>query len=294
MARVDIETMAEGLPGEWSIAYGSIGEGGITRLKELGSKGRFPLASVSKLFTALAAHVAIEEGTLDAKVPILANSASVYDLLSHASGVPFAFSRPQYFDFEEITLESQPASRRIYSNVGYELLADLIGRHSEMSFREYLFEAVAEPLGARGLELDPDLYGASGPTGAAAGIVASISDLVALVSGFVLPGILSSETLNLIRDPYHPELDGMVPGFGFMRPCPWGLGPEIKGEKAPHWTGGRNSKGTFGHFGQSGASFWIDLENNCFLATLSSVAFGDWAKHLWPLLADAVVAEAHS
>ncbi|NNN13285.1 MAG: beta-lactamase family protein [Acidimicrobiaceae bacterium] len=294
MVPVDIANLAEGFPGEWAIAYGSIGEGGITRLKELGSKGLFPLASVSKLFTALAAHVAIEEGTLDAKEPVLANSASVYDLLSHASGLPFAFPRPGDFAFEGITSESRPASRRIYSNVGYELLADLIGRNSEMSFRNYLFEAVAEPLGANGLELDPGLYDASGPTGAAAGIVASISDLVALVNGFVSPGILSLDTLRLIRDPHHPELDGMLPGFGFMRPCPWGLGPELKGEKAPHWTGGRNSKGTFGHFGQSGASFWIDLENRCFLATLSSVAFGDWAKDLWPSLSDAVVEEANS
>ncbi len=294
MVPVDIETMAKGFPGEWAIAYGSIGEGGITRLKELGSKGRFPLASVSKLFSALAAHVAIEEGTLDAEEPVLPNSASVYDLLSHASGLPFAFPRPGDFTFGGITSESQPASRRIYSNVGYELLADLIGRHSEMSFRDYLFQAVAEPLGAGGLELDLELYGASGPTGAAAGIVASISDLVALVNGFVLPGILSSDTLSFIRDPYHPGLDGMVPGFGFMRPCPWGLGPEVKGEKTPHWTGRRNSKGTFGHFGQSGASFWIDLENRCFLATLSSVAFGGWAKDLWPLLSDAVVIETNA
>ncbi len=285
----NIEDLARGFPGSWAIAYGTFAEGDITELVELGSKDSFPLASVSKLFTALAVHVAIEEGTLDAKAPMLSNSASIYDLLSHSSGLPFGFPEKGDFAFEEIQLDPSPARRRVYSNVGYEALADHLAKESGMTFSDYLFEAVADPLGAKGLELDPGLYSSSGPTGAAAGLVAKVSDLVALVKGFISSGILSQETLMLIREPYHPDLAGLVPGFGFMRPCPWGLGPEVKGEKFPHWTGAANSGHTFGHFGQSGSSLWIDPENGCFLATLSSVAFGDWAKNLWPTLSDAVV-----
>ena len=37
-----------------------------------------------------------------------------------------------------------------------------------------------------------------------------------------------------------PELAGIVPGVGRFDPCPWGLGFEIRGDKAPHWTGTAN------------------------------------------------------
>ena len=52
-----------------------------------------------------------------------------------------------------------------------------------------------------------------------------------------------------------PGLRGVLPGFGLQDPNDWGLGLEIRGRKAPHWTGARNSprdrSGTSGAAGRS-------------------------------------------
>ncbi len=87
-------------------------------------------------------------------------------------------------------------------------------------------------------------------------------------------------------------LDGVLPGFGRQGPCDWGLGPEIRGHKSPHWTGARNSPATFGHFGQSGSFLWVDPHAGLALAGLSGTSFGPWAKAAWPPLSDAVLRAA--
>jgi beta-lactamase class C len=40
--------------------------------------------------------------------------------------------------------------------------------------------------------------------------------------------------------------------------CPWGLGPELKGSKLPHWSPASASPASFGHAGASGALAWAD------------------------------------
>ncbi len=69
----------------------------------------------------------------------------------------------------------------------------------------------------------------------------------------------------------------------------WGLGFEIRDGKAPHWTGSRNSPGTFGHFGQSGSFLWVDPEAGVACASLADRDFGDWAKQAWSRLSDDVL-----
>ncbi len=78
--------------------------------------------------------------------------------------------------------------------------------------------------------------------------------------------------------------------FGPQRPNAWGLGPEIRGTKSPHWTGSANSPETFGHFGQSGTFLWVDPEVRTALVVLTDELFGPWATTAWPELADAVLA----
>jgi CubicO group peptidase (beta-lactamase class C family) len=87
---------------------------------------RFPLASVTKLVTALAVLVAVEEGTVALeqdvapllRVPSLA-PLHVAQLLSHASGIgPDTPAR-------RLVGEDQ---RRIYSNAGYEMAAAAVVR----------------------------------------------------------------------------------------------------------------------------------------------------------------------
>ncbi len=87
-----------------------------------------------------------------------------------------------------------------------------------------------------------------------------------------------------------PGLRGVLPGFGLQDPNDWGLGFEIRGAKTPHWTGARNSPGTFGHFGATGTFLWLDPAAGIALACLTDRPFGSWAGEAWPALSDAVLA----
>jgi CubicO group peptidase (beta-lactamase class C family) len=88
-----------------------------------------------------------------------------------------------------------------------------------------------------------------------------------------------------------PGLDGVLPDYGRFSPLDWGLGVEIKGAKAGHWSGGRTSPRTFGHFGGSGTFLWIDPDPGVACAALTTREFGEWAKEAWPRLSDAVIDE---
>jgi CubicO group peptidase (beta-lactamase class C family) len=55
--------------------------------------------------------------------------------------------------------------------------------------------------------------------------------------------------------------------------------------------GKRTSSRTFGHFGGSGTFLWVDPEPGIACVALTTREFGDWAKDVWPRLADAVLGE---
>src|SRR3989442_13636502 len=86
----------------------------------------FRWASVTKLVTALAALVAAEEGVIDLDEPAGPQGSTGRHLLPHASGLPFEAGAPT----------GQPGRRRIYSNVGFEALADPIPQPAEVSFAD--------------------------------------------------------------------------------------------------------------------------------------------------------------
>src|SRR5207244_12414406 len=79
-------------------------------------------ASVTKRVTAMAALGAAEEGTIDLDEPAGPEGSTVRHLLAHASGLPFEPGAPT----------SRPERRRIYSNVGFELLAEHIAAAAGM------------------------------------------------------------------------------------------------------------------------------------------------------------------
>jgi CubicO group peptidase (beta-lactamase class C family) len=228
--------------------------------------------SVTKLATALAVLVAAEEGILDLDDPAGREGATVRHLLAHASGLPLDAGPPI----------AKPGTRRIYSNAGFEALAEVVAARAEMPFGTYLGAAVLEPAG-----IEAELRGS-----AAAGLVGTIGGLAALASELLAPRVIAAETLAEATAVAFPGLDGVLPGYGRMEPNDWGLGFELRDAKRPHWTGDRNSPRTFGHFGQSGSFLWVDPELGLACACLTDTRFGDWAKEVWPPLADAIVAEA--
>src|ERR1019366_4711709 len=127
--------------------------------------------------------------------------------------------------------------RRIYSNIGYELLADMVSQRSGMAFTDYLRTGVVLPLEMTGTELPPGSSAASGARG-------PLTDLLSLAGEFLAPRLVSPSTLTTATSVGFPGLAGVLPGFGRFDPCDWGLGFEIRGSKAPHWTGTRNSPAT--------------------------------------------------
>jgi len=236
----------------------------------------FPWASVTKPATALAVLVAVEEGSLSLDQPAGPPGSTVRHLLAHTSGL----------GPEGGTTLAPPGDRRIYSNAGYRVLADLLAHRTGLRFGEYLAQGVLAPLGMSGTNLAPDAPG--GP--AAAGLVGPLVDLVALTGEWARPTLVSSETHRTAVSVQYPATGGVLPGFQRFDPCPWGLGVEIRGTKQPHWTGTANSPATFGHFGRSGAFLWVDPEAGVACAGLSSRPFGPWAAQAWPALADSVLA----
>ena len=242
-------------------------------LATVGPKSQaLPWASVTKLLTATAALVAVEEGTIELDQPAGPPGSTVRHLLAHASGLPL--------DGDEGRVP--PATRRIYSNVGIELVAESVGRGAGMPFKQYLIEGVLVPLGMKDTRLGGSpAWGAYGP----------LSDLMALAGELLAPKLISPETLALATRVAFPNLDGVLPGYGMQRPNDWGLGFELRDGKSPHWTGAANSLATFGHFGQTGSFLWVDPVANLACASLADRDFGAWAIRAWPALADAVVAE---
>jgi CubicO group peptidase (beta-lactamase class C family) len=232
----------------------------------------FPWASVTKLLTGLTLLVALEEGTVDLDEPAGPPGATLRHLLSHASGLPVDGSEPI----------AKPGSRRIYSNTGIELAAQLLATRAEMPFADYFAHAVADPLGLRGR------LGGS-PAHAYRGL---LGDLLALGRELLAPTLVAAETLAEATAVQFPGLDGILPGLGRMEPNDWGLTFEIRDAKSPHWTGSRNSPATFGHFGASGTFLWVDPDAGLACGVLTGRPFGDWAKEAWPTLSDAVLGEA--
>jgi CubicO group peptidase (beta-lactamase class C family) len=228
------------------------------------------LASVSKPVAALAVLVAAEEGVVDLDEPAGPPGSTVRHLLAHASGLPFEGGEPI----------APPGRRRIYSNEGFRVLAAHLQARAEMPFADYVRAAVSEPLA---IGLDP-----SGDP--AAGMHASLDDVLVVVRDFLRPTLIAEETLDELRAVQFPGLSGVLPDYGRFDPLDWGLGVQLPTPE-PTWMGTRVSRRTFGHFGGSGTFFWVDPEARIACAALTDREFGDWAKEAWPALADAVVEE---
>jgi CubicO group peptidase (beta-lactamase class C family) len=266
---VDALRQVEAWPAQ-TVAVGVLRGGG--EVATLGPRGHvFRWASVTKPATALAALVAAEEGILDLDQPAGPPGSTVRHLLAHASGLPFDGDKPI----------AQPGQRRIYSNTGFEVLAETVGAAAEMPFGKYLTAAVLRPLETRA-----ELRGSP-----AAGLYGSLDDLLRLGAELQRPRLVAPETLAEATSVQFPGLVGVLPDVGRMDPNDWGLGFELRDSKEPHWTGSRNSPRTFGHFGGSGTFLWVDPEADLALACLSDLDFGPWALEAWPQLSDAVLAE---
>lgn len=238
----------------------------------------YRLASVTKPLVARAAQIAVEEGVVDLDTSAGPPGATLRHLLAHASGLAM----------NSADLQARPGTRRIYSNFGFAVLAELIEAESGIEFGRYLREAVFDPLGMANTRLD------NGAAAAGFGAVSTVADLADFAADLLRPRTVSPDMHAEATSVQFPGLTGVLPGFGPQRPNDWGLGFEIRDGKSPHWTGSGNSPRTYGHFGQSGTFLWVDPDHNLALVVLTDRDFDDWAKPLWPAVSDRVLAEFKS
>lgn len=246
----------------------------------------FRLASLTKTITGLTALIACEEGSLslDNVVDPAMCSASIHErttlrhLLAHASGLPFDGSSPI----------NALGRRRIYSNTGIEMVAELIAASTGIAFDDYLNEAVIEPLGMTSTELRGS---------PAFDMWSTIGDMALLLAEYLQPSLISPETHTDFITEQFAGIGGTIPGLGRFDPCPWGLGVELRGAKDPHWTGRQNAPSTFGHFGGAGTMMWVDPSIRTGLVALTDRPFDEWSEQaipLWSGLSDATIEEIHA
>lgn len=257
-------------PGSPAYAVVRLRGGEVLRVGASGDlEERRPWASVSKMAVALAVGVEVDWGLHDYGETVGPQGATLANLLSHSSGL----------GLEEGDRVVPIATRRVYSNCGVDrAVAAVVGPGSPAA---WLDDRVFRPLGmaTTALEGRP-----------AADVVGSTEDLARLAVAWLRPDAIARPTRERIIRPYLPDLAGIVPGFGRFSPCPWGLGPEVRGSKE-HWMGDWPPS-SFGHFGQSGALLLANADEGIAVAATSSEAFGPWAVDLWPRWTSAVRAWA--
>jgi len=216
-------------------------------------------ASVSKMAVAMAFGVESDWDLHSYSQIVGPRGANIANLLSHSSGL----------GLEEGDADVPVGTKRVYSNYGIDYVVQAI--MDGVTPASWLDYRVFSGLGMTSTSL------VGRPS---SGVNGSTNDLVTFAEAWLRPDGISKETRDQIIRPYMPALDGIVPGFGRFSPCPWGLGPEVRGEKE-HWMGDW-PRASFGHFGQSGALMLLNVDEGIGVVATSTEPFGPWAVKLWP------------
>jgi CubicO group peptidase (beta-lactamase class C family) len=132
----------------------------------------FWIGSITKQFTAMAILELQERGKLSIHDPVCKyvpecpkdwGAITIYNLLTHTSGIPNFTSFPNYLKFstqpttssqllalfENKPLDFKPGAKFSYSNSGYEVLGYIIQRASGETYREFLEKNIFAPLGLK-------------------------------------------------------------------------------------------------------------------------------------------------
>jgi len=259
----------------WKVAHASaavVSPSGI--VETYGEQGReFRLASVTKLLSAAAIMLGVEEGAVGLDDAAGPPGATLRHLLAHAAGYGFE---------SDAGVIAKVGTRRIYSNRGIEVAAEHLERSVSMPFAEYLQEGILEPLGMTRTRL---------PGSAAFAGFSTTEDLARFAAELLTPQLLAPDTVRDMTSVHFPGLSGVLPGHGRFDPLDWGLGFEHSFSRPGHWGGSRVSPETSGHFGAAGTFLWVDPTARVACICLADRDFGEWARKEWPALCDAVIVE---
>jgi CubicO group peptidase (beta-lactamase class C family) len=136
---------------------------------------KFPIASMTKQFTAACILLLEERGKLNVNDPIKKympdappawDKVTIYNLLTHTSGIPnsfhgLGFREPKTPEqlvgyFRDAPLQFEPGTAAKYSNAGYFLLGYLIEKISGQSYQDFVQENIFKPLGMNDSGYDPN------------------------------------------------------------------------------------------------------------------------------------------
>ena len=201
----------------------------------------FRWASVTKLATALATLVAVEEGVVDLDEPAGPEGSTVRHLLAHASGLPFDAGPPIS------AVRPTGGSTRTRASTRSPRTSRARPRCRS---RDYLAEAVFRPLGMdaelRGDAAGADVHGTLARRGRARRASCSRRR--------------SSQPRRSPRRPpsRSPASTACCPTTAASTRWTGASASSCKDDKAAHWSGTLTSPRTFGHFGGSGTFLWVD------------------------------------
>ncbi|NLW14023.1 MAG: beta-lactamase family protein [Trueperella sp.] len=226
--------------------------------------------SVTKPIAAWGILVAIEQGKFELDTPAGPDGSTFRHLLSHASGLP-----P-----EEGDPIAKPGRRRIYSNYGFDVMADEAEKYLDVSIQDWIQSEVLDPLGMNSVRIVGTI--AHSGTGCA-------RCLVPFGREVLKPTLISRELAEKAFQSQFAGIPGVTPGYGRSQNNPWGLGFSIRNPLEPHWTGEKFSNHVVGHFGMSGSFFYMDLSKGKGGAFLGTQDFNKEHIQHWPALADAMI-----
>jgi CubicO group peptidase (beta-lactamase class C family) len=209
-------------------------------------KTKFRLGSITKQFTAASIMLLQERGKLKVTdlvkkympdAPAAWDKITIFNLLTHTSGIPSFTSFPDYHSFERVPttpeklvalfrdkpLDFQPGEKWTYSNSGYALLGYLIEKISGESYAKFVENNIFKPLGMNDSGYDSNSaivpHRASGysrsPEGlvnagyidmtvpfSAGGLYSTTGDLLRWEQGLFGGKLLSPESLKQMTTPF--------------------------------------------------------------------------------------------
>lgn len=152
----------------WTAGFGVMRLGGK---KSVTPRTLFHMASVTKTFVATAIMQLAEQGRLDPDDPVVKHlpyfrladaryrAITIRQLLTHTAGLSdvedYAWDKPEYDaraleryvrSLAPLELISAPGEKFAYSNIGFEILGDVVAKVSGESFEAYVSRHILEPL----------------------------------------------------------------------------------------------------------------------------------------------------
>lgn len=237
-----------------------IGLANVENTVPISERTRFELASVSKQFTGFAIAMLIDRGILSRdddirrwlpELPVLTDKVTIGQLLDHTSGMrdwdaglALAGLPPEHgmtasnivaFAARQRDGNFRPGSEQLYSNTGYALLGEIIGRATGIAPDAWMAANIFAPLGmdSTRLNLDPGAVipnkaesyegrvpdvrlssGASTAAGGSTSVISTLDDLVSWVENLGSGRVGGPAVLAMLATPATLP-DGRSTGYTF-------------------------------------------------------------------------------